>query len=109
MEKTLGFLAPALIYLFVFILNALMPGRWVTGYVTRTNSTEKLRYRLNGLFVLFIVIFTWALLCYSGFIAWDWLYVNRWNTLTGGIIIGLIFLFTFFIKEKSKCPSGMRT
>jgi hypothetical protein len=105
MEKILGFLAPVIIYPAILILHVLMPGRWVTGYVTRTNSSEKLRYRLNGLLVLFTVLFTWALICYSGFMQWDWLYVNRWYTLTGGIAIGLIFSFAIVLPYPSvkKC------
>jgi hypothetical protein len=47
MDRLLGFLAPVLIYAFIFVLNAVVPGRWVTGYATKPNSTEKLRYRLN--------------------------------------------------------------
>jgi hypothetical protein len=97
MEKITGFLAPAFIYLIIFILHTVMPGRWVTGYVTRTNSSEKLRYRLNGLLVLFIVLFTWVLLCYSGFMKWDWLFENRWYSLTGAISIGLIFSFAIVL------------
>ena len=47
MEKVIGFLTPAIIYLFIFILNAMMPGRWVVGYATKENSDEKLKYRLK--------------------------------------------------------------
>jgi len=61
MEKVFGFFSPFVIYIFVFILNALLPGRWVTGYVTKTGSTEKLKYRLNGLLVLAAVLITWTL------------------------------------------------
>ena len=91
MEKVAGFLAPVLIYLYIFVLNAIVPGRWVSGYVTRPNSTEKLRYHLNGLLVLFIVVATWFLLCRSGIIAWDWLYQYRWYGLAGAVTFGLIF------------------
>ena len=91
MEQIAGFLAPVIIYAYIFLLNVLVPGRWVTGYATKTNSTEKLRYRLNGIQVLFIVVLTWALICHAGFLPWDWLYTYRWQGLAGAVIFGLIF------------------
>jgi protein-S-isoprenylcysteine O-methyltransferase Ste14 len=93
MEKVFGFFAPFLIYIFIFILNVLLPGRWVNGYITRPGSSEKLRYRLNGLLVLAAVLITLIILQYSGIIAWDWLYNIRWYSLAGAITFGLIFSF----------------
>jgi protein-S-isoprenylcysteine O-methyltransferase Ste14 len=97
MEKIFGFFAPFLIYIFIFILNALLPGRWVTGYITRPGSQEKLRYRLNGLLVLAAVLITLIILQYSGIIAWDWLYNIRWYSLAGAITFGLIFSFAIVL------------
>ena len=77
MEKVIGFLTPAIIYLFIFILNAMMPGRWVVGYATKENSDEKLKYRLNGLLVLITVVAIWVALCYFKIIPWNWLYLYR--------------------------------
>ena len=93
MEKLVGFLTPVLVYLFIFVLHVVLPGRWVVGYVTGKNSNEKLKYRLNGLLVLFTVLFTWVLLSYFGFIPWDWFYQYRWYGLAGAITLGLIFSF----------------
>lgn len=97
MNEIFGFLAPFFIYLFIFILNALLPGRWVTGYVCKPKSSEKLKYRLNGLWVLAVVIFTWAILCRSGVIPWDWLWQIRWYSLAGAITVGLIFSFAIVL------------
>jgi protein-S-isoprenylcysteine O-methyltransferase Ste14 len=91
MEKLAGFFSPVLVYTFIFILNSILPGRWVTGYVTKTGSDEKLRYRLNGLLVLFIVVISWVLLCYSGVVDWNWLYIYRWYSLAGAVTFGLLF------------------
>lgn len=91
MEQLLGFLMPVLIYGFIFVLNALMPGRWVTGYATKEGTDEKLRYRLNGIWVLFTVVLIWFLLGYNGLMQWDWLYLYRWQGLGGAVIFGLIF------------------
>jgi protein-S-isoprenylcysteine O-methyltransferase Ste14 len=101
MENLLGFFTPAILYLFIFILNALMPGRWVTGYVTKEGSDEKLRYRLNGLLVLFTVILSWFLACYYGYMEWDYLYQIRWYGLAGAITFGIIFSFAIVLPYPS--------
>jgi len=91
MDKLAGFLAPIIVYIFIFILNAVLPGRRVTGYVTRPGTTEKLKYRLNGLLVLVTVVLVWAMICYSGVLNWDWLYLYRWYSLSGAVAFGLLF------------------
>lgn len=91
MEKVIGFFSPAVIYLLIFILNALMPGRWVVGYVTKANSSEKLKYRLNGIWVLFTVVMLWFLLGYSNLLPYNWLYLYRWYMLAGAFCLGIIF------------------
>ena len=91
MEKVLGFSTPFLVYLFIFILNSILPGRWVVGYATKTNSTEKLHYRLNGILVLFTVVVIWFSLCYFNILPWDWLYTYRWYGLAGAVTFGIIF------------------
>jgi len=93
MEIILGFLSPLLVYLYIFVLNAIMPGRWVIGYATRAGTNEKLKYRLNGLLVLLTVVLTWALVCYMGLLPWDWFYQHRWNALAGAVVFGIVFSF----------------
>jgi protein-S-isoprenylcysteine O-methyltransferase Ste14 len=97
MDKVLGFLAPAFIYCFIFILNSILPGRWVTGYINKPGSSEKMKYRLNGLWVLAAVIITWGLLCHNNIIPWDWLWQYRWYSLAGAVTMGLIFSFLIVI------------
>jgi delta14-sterol reductase len=98
MENIAGFLAPMVVYLFVFVLNALMPGRWVVGYATQpNNATEKLKYRLNGILVLFTVVACWILLCHYSVLPWDWLYQYRWCGLAGAIAFGLVFSLVLVI------------
>lgn len=91
MDKTLGFLAPIMVSIMIFILNALLPGRWVTGYVTKTNSTEKMRYHLNGILVFFAVVLIWFLLGSFNIVPFDWLYNYRWYGLAGAFLFGVIF------------------
>ena len=90
-EALFGFLIPVFIYLLIFLLNAFLPGRWVVGYVTKSGSTENLRYKLNGLLVLFTILSLWFLACFFGFMDWEWIYENRWYSLAGAITFGLIF------------------
>ena len=92
-EYTAGFLAPVFIYALIFILNAVLPGRWVTGYVTKAGSSEKLRYRLNGIVVLFTVIILWLLAGHFNLMSWNWLYLHRWEGLVGAVVFGLVFSF----------------
>lgn len=93
MEYILGFFSPIIIYAYIFVLNALLPGRWVTGYATKEGSDEKLRYRLNGFLVLIVTVATWVGLCYYGLMPWEWLYEMRWYGLAGAITFGLVFSF----------------
>ena len=91
MNKPIGFLAPVVIAIFIFVLNTLLPGRWVTGYVTKTNSNEKLRYHINGMQVFLTVILAWFLLGYFDIVPFDWLYNYRWYCLAGACLSGIIF------------------
>jgi protein-S-isoprenylcysteine O-methyltransferase Ste14 len=91
MDKILGFLAPVIISVVVFILNTLLPGRWVTGYITKTNSTEKMRYHLNGMQVFLSIILLWFLSGYFKIIPFDWLYNYRWYGLAGAFLSGVVF------------------
>jgi delta14-sterol reductase len=91
MDKTFGFLAPIGITVMIFVLNALLPGKWVTGYITQPDSTEKMKYRLNGILVFFVVIILWFLSGYFDIVPYDWLFIYRWYALAGAFTLGIIF------------------
>jgi protein-S-isoprenylcysteine O-methyltransferase Ste14 len=91
MDKTLGFIAPGLVSLMIFILNILLPGRWVTGYINKPGSSEKMKYHLNGIIVFFTVVFIWFISGYYKIIPFDWLYTYRWYGLAGAFTFGIIF------------------
>lgn len=105
MENILGFLAPIIIYSYILFLNAVMPARNVIGYATKTGTTEKLKYRLNGLVVLVTVIVTWVLLCYSEILPWDWLYTYRWEGLAGAVVFGLTFSLWIVLSKQAVTKS----
>jgi protein-S-isoprenylcysteine O-methyltransferase Ste14 len=97
MEMILGFLAPILITLLIFFLNAILPGRWVTGYITNPDSGEKMRYHLNGISVFLVMVSGWFLLGYFKIIPFDWLYTCRWYGLAGACALGIIFSFALVL------------
>jgi protein-S-isoprenylcysteine O-methyltransferase Ste14 len=91
MDKIIAFLAPVLISGLIFGLNALLPGKWVTGYIRKKDSEEKMRYHLNGIFVFFVTLLIWFLTGYFNVLPFDWLYSFRWYGLAGACLFGLIF------------------
>jgi len=97
MHHILGFFSPILIYILVFFLNALVPGRWVRGYVMKENSDIPLRYHLNGIYVFIVLVSLWLVLGCFHLVEWDWLYQERWYALLGALFFGLLFsLFIVF-------------
>jgi delta14-sterol reductase len=82
-------LVPAL-YLVIFALHAALPARRVSGYVT-DGGGKTLEYRLNGLFVFFVTTGAWALACRAGLLAWDALYLARWECAAIAGALGLAF------------------
>ena len=98
MDKVSGFLAPIFIAALVYILNALLPGRWITGYITRPGSAEKMKYHINGIFVLMVVILLWFILGHFKIVPYDFLYTYRWYSLAGAFIFGIIFSLTVVLR-----------
>jgi hypothetical protein len=86
-----GFLAPFVIYAALLALHLLLPARVVDGYVRDPETGEPLRYRLNGLAVLFVAVFAWIVVGWLGWLPFDWLYHHRWAGLAGACTIGLLF------------------
>ncbi len=91
MEKILGFLAPVTIMTAIFFLNAYLPARRVAGYITKPGSTEKMQYRINGIFVFIVIVAAWFLLGFTGIVPFDFLYTHRWHGLAGAFLIGIVF------------------
>ncbi len=90
MNMFIGLIIPPVIYLIITILHLIIPGRWYTGYVNNEQTGQKLRYRLNGIFVLFASVGTWAYVA-PKFNALIWLYTHRWSSIISAVIIGLLY------------------
>ncbi len=91
MEQIMGFLAPILFALTVFFLNFGLPGRWIEGYINRPGSDKKMKYRLNGFRVFWVIIGLWYLAGSLRIVPFDWLYRFRWYGLAGAFVSGVIF------------------
>ncbi len=88
---------PSTVYGIVLLLHLIVPGRWVDGYVINPATGQPLRYRLNGLRVLAIVIAGYAALCLVGLLSWEFFYVHRWAMATGACVLGLLFTFAIVL------------
>jgi len=91
MTEVLGFLTPLIVYAIITLLHIVLPARKVIGYVIDENSGEKLRYRLNGLVVLIIIMMLWFGLGYLKLLPFDWFYTVRWYSLAGAFTLGLSY------------------
>jgi len=90
---TVALLGPLLVYGLVLCLYLALPGRWVVGYVRDPATGRPLRYRLNGLRVLFATVAAYAVACVLGWLPWDFLYLHRWQMAAGACGLGLLFTF----------------
>lgn len=97
----LGLLTPLVIYALVTALHVVLPAREVVGYARDASSGEALKYRLNGLRVLVVVIALWVLACTQLGLPWDWLYTHRWESLAGACAIGLVFTLALVLPAPS--------
>jgi protein-S-isoprenylcysteine O-methyltransferase Ste14 len=100
MDKMMGFLTPVAIMAVIFILNAFLPGRWVSGYIPKPGSPEKMRYHLNGIFVFLVMVGLWVVLGITDIVSFDYLYHYRWYGLAGACMLGIIFSLVMVLPRK---------
>ncbi|MFO7621799.1 MAG: DUF1295 domain-containing protein [Bacteroidales bacterium] len=93
MDKIFGFIAPVLIFGLILLLNAALPGRWVTGYIKKPRSAERMKYHLNGIWVFGVIVLLWFILGHTRIVPYDFLYNYRWYGLAGAFTTGMIFSF----------------
>jgi protein-S-isoprenylcysteine O-methyltransferase Ste14 len=100
LSRMVGVLALLAIYAATFVLYAVLPGRWVTGYV-HGDDGRPLRYHLDGLLVFAVVVGGYVVLANTGVIAWDIFYVHRIEMLATAIVVGLVFTFAIVLPVPS--------
>ena len=103
-----GVLTPIVVFVFVFGLNYVVPGQSVDGYVEDESTGRPLRYRLNGLRVLLIVLALYGLLGSLGWLPWDWFYLVRWPALVSACVIGLLYTLVLVLPAKPVTDSVVR-
>lgn len=91
-----GFFSSWVVYALILALHLLVPARWVDGYV-RDDAGKPLRYRLNGLRVLFVVVALFAAAAHWNVLPADYLWTHRWESLAGACTLGLIFTFAIVL------------
>ena len=91
MEFVAGFFAPWIVYVLILALHLALPARKVIGYVRDDSGRGLLRYRINGLLVLGVLVALWAVLGSTNVLPWDWLYEHRWPGAAGAVVLGVLF------------------
>ncbi|HEY2734004.1 MAG TPA: DUF1295 domain-containing protein [Polyangiales bacterium] len=77
-------------YSLVFMLYAVLPGRWVIGYARDSNG-RPLRYHLNGLLVFGLIVGAYAGCAAQHVMRWDILYIERIPMLATAFVVGVVF------------------
>ncbi len=85
-----GFFAPWIIYVVMLVLHLALSARRVVGYVRDEDTGGPLRYRLNGLLVLGVLVVLWVVFGLTRVLDWDWLYTHRWAGLIGSAVLGVL-------------------
>ncbi len=101
-----GALLPVVVYALVLLLHIVVPGRWLDGYV-HGPSGRPLRYHLNGLPVLILVVAGYLAAAASGAIAWDIFYVHRWGAAISACVIGLIFTLAIVLPAPATAGASL--
>ena len=90
-ELVKGFLTPLVVYAGITLLHIVLPAKRMKGYIKNEKTGEVMNYRLNGILVLAVSVLIWFLLGFFNIVPFDWLYQVRWASLTGAVVIGLVF------------------
>ena len=100
-EAILGFFTPLIVYAVFFVVQLLLPGRWVPGYVVNPETGEPRNYRLNGMLVFLIVLIVWALELTG--LPHAWFYRSSVYAVAGGTVFAIIFtLIAVFTQPEGK-------
>ena len=100
-EALLGFLTPVAIFILFFLVQLILPGRWVTGYVTDRETGEPRKYKLNGLLVYVIALVVWALELTG--MPRDWFYRSALYAVAGGtVVVTILALIAVFSQPRGE-------
>ena len=93
-EAIAGFFTPLAIFAAFFLVQMILPGRWVPGYVVDQETGEPRKYRLNGILIFVIAVLVWAFELTG---PRDWFFRSSIYALVGGTAFSLLFsMFAVF-------------
>ncbi len=87
-EAVLGFLTPLIVFAAFFVLQMVLPGRHVPGYVINRKTGEPRDYRLNGLLVFVVAQLLWWFELTG--MPRDWFYRSSLYAVAGGTVLTII-------------------
>lgn len=87
-EALLGFLTPLFVFAAFFVLQMVLPGRHVPGYVIDRETGQPRSYRLNGLLVFVVAQVLWWFELTG--MPRDWFYRSSLYAVAGGTVLALI-------------------
>ena len=96
-EAIAGFLTPLVIFAAFFLLQLLLPGRRVTGYVLNPATGEPRNYKLNGIIVFVIAVAIWATEITG--MPRDWFYRSAIYAVAGGTVLCVIFSLLALVSQ----------
>ena len=88
-EAIAGFFTPLLVFAAFFVVQLVLPGRWVPGYVIDPKTGEPRKYRLNGLLVFIVAEIVWAFELTG--MPRDWFYRSTIYAVAGGTVFTAVF------------------
>ena len=87
-----------------FVLQLILPGRWVPGYVINPETGEPRKYRLNGILVFVIAVIVWAFELTG--MPRDWFYRSTIYAVIGGTVFATIFtVIAVYSQPRTKTSS----
>ena len=88
-EAIWGFFTPLIVFAAFFVVQLILPGRRVPGYVINPDTGEPRSYRLNGILVFAIALIVWATEVTG--MPRDWFYRSSVYAVAGGTVFATIF------------------
>ena len=88
-EAIWGFFTPLIVFAAFFVVQLILPGRRVPGYVVNPDTGEPRSYRLNGILVFAIALVVWATEVTG--MPRDWFYRSSVYAVAGGTVFATIF------------------
>ncbi len=88
-EAIAGFFTPLVVFAAFLVVQLVLPGRWVPGYVIVEKTGKPRQYRLNGILVFSVMLAVWAFELTG--MPRDWFYRSSIYAVAGGTLYAFLF------------------